>query len=210
VKGALMIYEIRTYQLSPGRQAEVEKRYGEAYQYRRKYSELTGFFHTEIGPLNEIIHIWRYQDLAERARIRAEAAKDANWPPKIQEFIRKMTSEIVMPFGFVPQVQPGKLGPIFEWREYEILPGMMGEVYKNWEKALPKRRALSSLVMAMHTDSGELNKFVHIWSYESLNHRAEVRKEAAAKGIWPPKSRKETLKIQENKIVLAAPFSPLA
>src|SRR5688572_31266865 len=67
-----MIYEIRTYQLAPGSQAEVEKRYGEAYQYRKKYSELTGFFHTEIGPLNEIIHIWRYSDLAERARIRAD------------------------------------------------------------------------------------------------------------------------------------------
>ena len=69
---------------------------------------------TEIGPLNEIIHIWRYSDLAERARIRAEASKDPNWPPKIQEFIRKMSSEIVAPFDFVPQVQPGKLGPIFE------------------------------------------------------------------------------------------------
>jgi len=69
-----MIYEIRTYQIAPGSQAEVEKRYGDAYQYRKKYSELTGFFHTEIGPLNEIIHIWRYSDLAERARIRAEAS----------------------------------------------------------------------------------------------------------------------------------------
>ena len=63
--------------------------------------------------------------------------------------------------------------------------------------------------MAMHTDAGDLNKFVHIWSYESLNHRAEVRKEAAAKGIWPPKSRRETLQIQTNKICLAAPFSPI-
>ena len=114
-----MIYEIRTYQLAPGSVAEVEKRFGEAYQYRKKYSELTGFFHTEIGPLNEIIHIWGYQDLADRARVRADAAKDANWPPKIQEYIRKMRSEIVVPFGFVPQVRPGKLGPI-PWVYAEI------------------------------------------------------------------------------------------
>jgi hypothetical protein len=63
--------------------------------------------------------------------------------------------------------------------------------------------------MAMHTDAGSLNKFVHIWAYESLEHRAEVRAEAAAKGIWPPKGRKETLQTQANKIVLAAPFSPI-
>ena len=86
---------------------------------------------------------------------------------------------------------------------------MIGEMYKNWEKAIAKRTEMSELVMAMHTDAGELNKFVHIWAYESLEHRAEVRAEAAAKGIWPPKGRKPTLQTQANKIVLAAAFSPL-
>ncbi len=88
-----MIYEIRTYRIAPGSLAEVEKRYGEAYEYRKKHSALTAFLHTEIGPLNEIVHIWGYRDLAERARIRGEAAKDANWPPKIREFVRAMRSE---------------------------------------------------------------------------------------------------------------------
>ena len=55
-----MIYEIRTYRIAPGSLAEVEKRFGEAYDYRKKYSELTAFLHTEIGPLNEIVHIWGY------------------------------------------------------------------------------------------------------------------------------------------------------
>ena len=77
-----MIYEIRTYRIAPGSLAEVEKRYGEAYEYRKKYSELTAFWHTEIGPLNEIVHVWGYKDLAERARLRGEAAKDPNWPPR--------------------------------------------------------------------------------------------------------------------------------
>src|SRR5947207_1134984 len=65
-----MIYEIRTYRIAPGSLAEVEKRYAEAYEYRKKSSELTAFWHTEIGPLNEIVHVWGYKDLAERARLR--------------------------------------------------------------------------------------------------------------------------------------------
>src|SRR2546422_232628 len=89
-----MIYEIRTYRIAAGSLAEVEKRFGEAYEYRKKYSELTAFWHTEIGPLNEIVHVWGYRDLVERARIRGEAAKDPNWPPKIGEFVRAMRSEI--------------------------------------------------------------------------------------------------------------------
>src|SRR2546428_14022439 len=102
-----MIYEIRTYKLKPGSLGEVEKRFGEAYEYRKKYSPLTAFWHTEIGPLNEIIHVWGYQDLAARAKIRAEAAKDADWPPQTSESIRTMRSEIINPSPFARTPQPG-------------------------------------------------------------------------------------------------------
>src|SRR5207237_8069596 len=115
-----MIYEIRTYGIAPGSLAEVEKRYGEAYEYRKKYSPLTAFWHTEIGPLNEIIHIWSYKDLAERARIRGEASKDSNWPPKISEIIKSMRVEIIHPFESVPPTSPGTMGPLTEMRAYTL------------------------------------------------------------------------------------------
>src|SRR2546421_10732962 len=35
-KESTVIYEIRTYEIGPGNLAEVEKRYGEAYEYRKK------------------------------------------------------------------------------------------------------------------------------------------------------------------------------
>jgi hypothetical protein len=204
-----MIYEIRTYQLAPGSQAEVEKRYGEAYQYRKKYSELTGFFHTEIGPLNEIIHIWGYSDLAERARIRVEASKDPNWPPKIQEFIRKMTSEIVVPFGFVPNVQPGKLGPIFELRYYTLKAGKLPDLAKAWEGALAERIKISPIVLAGGVEFGKANGFVHIWAYSSLDQRAQIRDEARKRGVWPPPGGGDRLVEMKNKIMLPSAFSPL-
>src|SRR5438128_877024 len=71
-----MIYEMRTYDLKPRSLAEVEKRFGEAYEKRKKYSELAAFWHTEIGPLNQIIHVWGYKDLEERGRIREVAVKE--------------------------------------------------------------------------------------------------------------------------------------
>src|SRR5215510_16454216 len=138
-----MIYEIRTYGLTVGSLAEVEKRYAEAYEHRKKYSELTGFFHTEIGPLNEIIHIWGYESGEERTRIRAAAAKDAHWPPKIQEFITRMSSEIVIPFPFAPEPKPGTYGPFYEFRQYEVRAGTLPEVQKRWEARLKGRVAVS-------------------------------------------------------------------
>ncbi len=204
-----MIYEIRTYRIAPGSLAEVEKRFGEGYESRKKYSELTAFWHTEIGPLNEIVHVWGYRDLAERARVRAEAVKDPNWPPKISEFIRAMRSEIVTPFAFLPEVRPGKVGPIFEMRYYTLKPGMLPEVAKGWEAKIPERIKLSPVVLAGGVEFGEANGFVHVWAYPSLDQRAKVRADAMASGVWPPPGGRDRLLTQENKILLPAAFSPL-
>ena len=206
-----MIYEVRTYRLKPRGVPEFVNTFGKAYEKRQSLSKIAAFFVTEIGPLNEVIHIWPYKDGVERDNKRKKSVSDKkySWPPKVAHLQENMQSELFVPSPITPTFAKGNKGPIFEWREYQVIPGLIPEVYKNWEKAIGKRTEMSELVMAMHTDAGNLNKFVHIWAYESLEHRSEVRAEAAAKGIWPPKGRKETLQTQANKIVLAAPFSPL-
>lgn len=204
-----MIYEIRTYEIAPGSLAEVEKRFGEAYEYRKKYSELTAFLHTEIGPLNQIVHVWGYRDLAERAHIRDEAAKDANWPPKIREFIRTMKSEIVMPFPFLPDVKPGRVGPFFELRYYTLRPGMLPDLRKAWETAIAERLKMSPVVLAGAVEFGQANGFVHIWGYKSLDQRMQIREEARTRGVWPPPGSADRLLTQETKILLPASWSPM-
>src|SRR5438046_6134432 len=66
-----MIIEMRSYRLKPGSVAEVEKRFGEALRDRVKVSPLGAFFHTEVGPLNRIIHCWRYEARAHRTDVRS-------------------------------------------------------------------------------------------------------------------------------------------
>jgi hypothetical protein len=204
-----MIYEIRTYGLKVGSQAEVEKRYGEAYEHRKKHSELTAFFHTEIGSLNEIIHIWGYESLEERTRIRAAAAKDPNWPPKIQEFLTRMSSEIVVPFPFAPAPKPGTYGPFSEIRQYEMRGGALPEVLKRWEPNLPGRLGVSPIMLVGHMEFGTANRFVHIWPYPSLDARMATRKKAVAEGLWPPSGGAELLLTQASKIVMPSAFSPM-
>jgi len=204
-----MLYEIRTYQLKPGSLAEVEKRFGDAYEYRKKYSPLAAFWHSEIGLLNEIVHVWPYPDLAERDRVRKDAAKDPNWPPKIQEFILHMSSEVLVPFDFVAPITSGKVGPVFEMRLYGMKGGTVPDLKKRWEAALPARVKLSPLVTAGVCEFGQANRFVHIWAYESMDRRMAIRNEARQKGIWPPPGGGDSLLTQANKILLPAAFSPL-
>ena len=154
-----MIYEIRTYGLVPGSLAEVEKRFGEAYEHRKKFSELAAFWHTEVGPLNEIIHVWPYEDMKDRARVRAECAIEPSWPPKINEFVRTMESEILVPLSFSPMMKPGKYGPIYEMRIYTLKMGAAAEMAKAWEPKLQGRLKLSPLAVAGTVDLGEANRF---------------------------------------------------
>ncbi len=211
-----MIYEVRTYDLKPRSQPEFEKRFGEAYEKRKKYSELAAFWHTEIGPLNQVVHVWPYKDIEERDRIRAAAVKDKVWPPDAGEFIVRMQSDIMIPFDFSPGIKPGKMGPIFEMRTYTYLPGELPVIRKNWENALPVRLQFGPVCAVWYSEIGALNKFVHIWPYASLDQRDDTRKKAQATGLWPPgkKAAKEggreyQLSSQENKILMPAAFSPL-
>ena len=204
-----MIYEFRTYALKPRSLAEVEKRFGEAYEYRKKYSPLAAFWHTEIGPLNEIIHVWGYTDLAERARIRAEAAKDPNWPPKIREFVIDQDVEVVTPFSFLPDIMPGTVGPIFEIRRYSLTPGSLPSIMKRWEGSIGERTKLSPVVLAGGVEFGGANRFIHIWAYKSMDQRLAIREQARKAGVWPPPGGGDELLAQTTKIVMPSSFSPL-
>lgn len=215
-KAQFMIYEMRTYDLKPRSLAEVEKRFGEAYEHRKKYSPLAAFWHTEIGPLNQIVHVWPYRDLAERERIRTAAVKDGSWPPKIGEFVLGMRSDIMIPFSISPELKPGKMGPYFEMRTYTYPSGELPRIMKTWENAIQARLQFGPVCAIWYSELGGLNKFVHIWPYPTLDQRHALRNKARAAGVWPPyaKAEKEggtgyTLLTQENKILMPAAFSPL-
>jgi hypothetical protein len=203
----VMIYEFRTYTLHPRTLPEFIKRFGEALERRLAYSKLAAFWYTEIGPLNQVIHVWPYENALERSRIRAQAVKDGVWPPKTSEFVAEMKSELLEPLPFSPPMSPSNDGPYFEMRSYTLRPGTIPDMAKNWQERLPARCKLSPLTGLFTSDVGGLNQWVHIWAYKSLDQRVAVRDSARASGVWPPPGG-NTLR-QESKILLAAPFSPI-
>ena len=180
-----MIYEMRTYALKPGTVAEYEGRFGEALPHREKYSRLGAFWHTEFGPLNQVIHVWPYEDLSERARVRAEASKDPHWPPPGDDIVLEMASEILMPAPFMRPMDRGELGSIYEMRTYSYQPGSIPEVIKRWGEAIPHREKYSPLAACWYTEIGGINKWIHVWPYRDMAHRDQVRRESFDDPLWP-------------------------
>ena len=203
-----MIIEMRSYRLKPGSVPEVEKRFGEALRDRVKVSPLGAFFHTEVGPLNRIIHCWPYESLGERSRSRGEAMKLPGWPPKIQEFLEEMESKIIIPAPFSPKLEERRLGNLYEIRTYTMLPGAAPTVTEKWAERIEGRTKLSPLAFCGHTELGGLNQWIHVWAYKDAAERFRIRDEARAAGAWPPATRGQFVK-QENMFVVPAEFSPL-
>ena len=205
-----MIYEVRTYTLKPGSVAQFEENFAKALPHREKYSKLGGFWHTEVGPLNQVIHIWPYDDLNQRAEIRAEAVKDPNWPPRNDpDMYVSQESEIFTPAPFMrPMGGDQALGNIYEMRLYTYKTGSMPEVLKRWAAAIPHREEYSPLAAGMYSELGGLNKWMHVWPYKDLEERNRIRAEAGKNPNWPPPTREFLLR-QENKMLVPAAFSPM-
>jgi hypothetical protein len=102
-----MIVEERIYRLHVGCMAEfleVYEREGLPIQ-SRILPKLIGFFTTEVGQLNVVVHMWAYADLAERASKRAELQADPGWPAylaKVRPLIAEQENRILVPTRFSP------------------------------------------------------------------------------------------------------------
>ncbi len=203
-----MIVEMRTYLLKPGTTPSFEERFAEGLSYRVKFSRLGALWHSEVGTLNQVIHVWPYKDFEERVKIGEEARKTGHWPPKTHEFIITQETKILQPAPFSPPLEEKKLGNIYEIRTYTTMPGAMPTVLERWQKVIGERTKLSPLAACWYSAIGPLNQFIHVWPYKDMAERTRIRAESQNIQGWPPPTRELLLK-QENAIVVPASFSPL-
>jgi hypothetical protein len=204
-----MIIEMRTYTLKPGNIPTFEERFGGALAIREKFSKLAAFWHTEVGPLNQVIHVWPYDSLDRRASVRAAATKAEGWPPNTRELTLEQRSEIFIPAPFSPPLEPRAIGPLFEIRQYTLIPGAIPGLIERWSEKIEGRQKFSPLVAGMYSEFGALNKWVHIWAYKDANERNSVRAAASATGQWPARNPPGVVVKQENAFVMPAAFSPI-
>lgn len=102
-----MIVEQRTYRFKPGAVPQFMALYeakGLALQ-KQVLGNLLGYFVTELGPLNETVHLWGYDSLDERSRRRAALMAEPEWRAFLAEILpllESQESKILLPTGFSP------------------------------------------------------------------------------------------------------------
>ena len=79
-----MIYDYRVYTFKPGKVPEYMAAVEElSIGIRAKYGiKLAGWYYSDIGDLNQVVHIWGYRDHAHFEEAKAQVAKDPDWTGK--------------------------------------------------------------------------------------------------------------------------------
>ena len=100
-----MLVEQRTYTTHPSKWRDYLALYeaeGLAIQ-RRILGRMVGYYRSESGALNQIVHMWAYEDMNERAERREALMADADWRAYVARMLpllQNQESRILLPAPF--------------------------------------------------------------------------------------------------------------
>jgi hypothetical protein len=170
--------------------------------------ELLGCWRTEIGQLGRLLLLRGFETAEELAGERRRALVSVD-PFHAGGVVTALSMDSYAPFPFLPPVQPGPMGGIYEFRTYHLKPGGLPPTLAGWEKAIkPAREYTSHLVINMYALDGP-PRITHIWGFESLEQRAALRAKFYAAGLWPPQGGPEQIAEATSTIALPEDSSPL-
>jgi hypothetical protein len=102
-----MIYNVRTYTLHP----RMTKKYVDLFETmampvaKRRGFRLIGYFTSRVGALNQCVHIWAYESMAEFEAMRAERDGDPDWHKFLEAttgLVAHQEDKLMAPTGFSP------------------------------------------------------------------------------------------------------------
>lgn len=188
------IHELRIYSVYPQCMKAYIDLSTEMFHLRTAHSKLLGFWTTELGGLNEVVHIWEYDSLAHRASVRQALAKDPVW---ISEYLSKcqpmwsQQDNCVMTTLFQNWDQEFKEGGVYTLEALTAAPGKMVNFGK------PDQTCLG----AWWTNFGNMGKVHYLRRYDTVDEALKQHDEADV----------DVTQFQEytRKLMLPTAWSPL-
>lgn len=204
----MKLYELINITIKMGTAASVANGIQDFHAETEAKAKLLGVWFSDIGQLNQVVVLRSFESKADQEAGDAHLAAQENLFNSSENIIQ-YSVEHFAGFDFLPEVELGEFGPVYEIRTYELKHGGVPHVLKAWKNAVPTRTQYSKLTVAMYALDGH-PRIVSIWPYASLNERSEVRAKSVADGIWPPKGGPQWLTHEmQSMIALPTAISPL-
>ena len=170
--------------------------------------QLLGCWTSEHGPLGRTYVLRSFDDDTELAVERDRAARSPH-PFGAGDHLTDLGMRGFAPFPFVPRAVPGTFGRVYEIRDYHLVPGGLPATIEGWRQKLPGRHVVDPLIVVMYALDGPA-RIVHIWPFNGLDERVDVRRALYANGQWPPPGGPEHILEADSIMAWPADFSPLA
>ncbi|XP_018420972.1 PREDICTED: protein NipSnap homolog 3A [Nanorana parkeri] len=209
-------YEFRTYSIKPSMMTQFTKLTNENFHLRMAHSELIGYWTYELGGLNKVLHIWKYDSFAHRTAVRSKLPEDKAWQEKfiskVLPMIDKMDIEVTYLVPWCKLQKPDKEG-VYELVSYKFKPGgpaVWGEAFRA-ATSTHVNTGYTKLVGVFNTEYGLLNQVHALWWNENPDSRAAGRHLAHedARVVAAVRESVRYLDSQTNALLMPASFSPL-
>ncbi|XP_023230946.1 protein NipSnap homolog 3B-like [Centruroides sculpturatus] len=148
----------------------------ELMHLRTSHSKLAGFWTSELGGMNEVVHIWEYDNYAHRTKVRKALAEDEKWQ---NEFIKKAApmwmdqkNSIMMLLPWSQLITPSQKG-IYEMQIFNM--NSHAAIWTNRLKAAIELKTSfveehkSVLIGAFLTIFGYHNTVVIFWQHQNFD-----------------------------------------
>ena len=201
-----MIYDFRMYTLKPGSTSNYMEGVREVgYPVRQRHGvKLAGWYASEVGGLNEVTHIWGFEDLKHMQEAKAAVYSDPEWKekyvPRAQPLVAAQMTFLMNSPDFAPkypedamsQGAPGfddRTDMVYDFRQYTFRPGAVPQYMAAVEEfGVPiRKRHNVKLAGWFYSEVGELNHVTHIWGYKNLRHLKEGKEAVTADSEWSGK-----------------------
>ncbi len=210
-----MLYELRTYTARAGGVPKILKANEEVGRPVRgdDYGKLEGYWYTDIGPLNQVMHLWSYEDMAERDAKRAELGKLEGWTKEYIPLIRPLIVKQELRFMQAHRelTAPAEGGNFYEFRNYRVLPGKAGEFMERFVDVMPTREKYSKNLCAWITQAPDPNEVCHLWAYKDSTERKQARDGVMNETAWQEYGAavQQILVEMHSTMMWPSSFSPL-
>ncbi|GAM17173.1 hypothetical protein SAMD00019534_003480 [Acytostelium subglobosum LB1] len=185
------VYELRTYSISLENWNNFIALTQDHIHLRTKHSKLCGYWMSELGGINEVVHLWEYSSLDDRAKVRYNLRFDKEWNEKymvnMKPYVLKQDNIVLREFNWCPlSMSPNQLesNNVWELSSFSIKPGNVGKWSDAISKGIDTRKKHSLPNGMFYSEIGKLNTVFQLWSYNNFEERTNIVEAALKDSKW--------------------------
>ena len=207
-----MIYELRMYTTKPGKMKHVVNSSATVAQKIRNgdtYGKLIGHWWSEIGKMNQYVHMWEYQNVEEMRRLRSELSSRDDWKkefvPLVGPYI--LSQEIRLLRSVSDLKTPSNSNNFYELKIINLNIGKAGQWVAEFNNLVNEIENESLNIGIWQTELSNPNEIVSIWSHSSVERMQMFWEKLENNSSWKKFMDFQESSVKEEQTIILKPSS---